>query len=189
MRTKRHRPAQTSQVCHVTAREVGGEHRARVYDAYGMVERLSIAVHEPDASVFAVNFYRHEHQRPFRDAQIARFGVIAPALLELARKQIALTRAAVKPAIWTAPQASSGALPSAPALRERLLQAHTGFSARELDFCVRLLQGMTQDGVAADLGPARANSEDLPQSRIRAAGHPFSQRAVRAGSGRTPTLS
>jgi DNA-binding CsgD family transcriptional regulator len=39
-----------------------------------------------------------------------------------------------------------------PALRERLLRAHAGLTERELDVCTRLLQGMTQEGIACDLG-------------------------------------
>lgn len=145
-----------AQLCHVTAAEVGGEHRARVYDAHGMVERVSVVEHERDDGLFAVNFYRHEHQRAFADAQIARFAALAVALLELVRKQIALL---------PPPAAARGSLPvvlappggparrcGAAALRERLSQIDARLTARELDVCVRLLQGMTQDGIACDLG-------------------------------------
>ncbi|MDB5730174.1 MAG: LuxR family transcriptional regulator [Variovorax sp.] len=128
--------APVTQLCHILGRELGGEHQARVYEAHGMEERVSIVQHEADQALFAVNFYRHRHQRPFTDAQIGIFGEMAPALLELARKHIAL---------------SARPLASAPALRERLLQMHAGFTARELDVCVRLLQGMTQEGIARDL--------------------------------------
>jgi DNA-binding NarL/FixJ family response regulator len=37
-------------------------------------------------------------------------------------------------------------------MRERLLDLSGELTARELDVCVRLLQGLTQDGIAADLG-------------------------------------
>ena len=33
-----------------------------------------------------------------------------------------------------------------------LLRAHPGLTERELDVCARLLQGMTQEGIACDLG-------------------------------------
>lgn len=133
------------RLCHITAQEVGGEHQARVYEAHGMVERVSIFEPEPDGARFAVNFYRHQHQRPFTDAQIGTFEAMAPAMLELARKHIALSGPAL-PADPTRP------LLGPDMLRERLLQAHAGLTPRELDVCVRLLQGMTQEGVACDLG-------------------------------------
>src|SRR5688572_30008923 len=82
----------TPRLCHIHAQEMGGEHRARVYEAHGMAERVSVIAPEQDA-VFAVNFYRHEHQAPLTDAQIAAFETVAVPLLELARKHIALTHA------------------------------------------------------------------------------------------------
>ncbi|MFT3721448.1 helix-turn-helix transcriptional regulator [Pseudorhodoferax sp.] len=132
--------AQRVQLCHITAGEVADEHRARVYEAHGMVERVSIVQHGEDQALFAVNFYRHAHQRALSDAQIGDFEQLAPALLALARKQVALRPPAP-------PQP-----PSPEDLRARLLQLDGGLTARELDVCTRLLRGMTQDGIAADLG-------------------------------------
>lgn len=130
-------PAQRMQLCHITAGEVPHEHRARVYEAHGVAERVSIVQHGDDAALFAVNFYRHAHQRALSDAQIADFEQLAPALLALARKQVALR--------GTEPQRSPETL------RQRLLQLNPELTARELDVCTRLLRGMTQDGIAADL--------------------------------------
>ncbi len=132
-------PGQRMQLCHITAREVPNEHRARVYEAHGMAERVSIVQHADDGALFAVNFYRHGHQSALSDAQIGNFEQLAPALLALARKQVAL-RGPVP-----APQRSPEAL------RQRLLQHSDALTARELDVCTRLLRGMTQDGIAADL--------------------------------------
>ena len=131
-------PAQRTQLCHITSREVADEHRARVYEAHGMAERVSIVQHAEDAALFAVNFYRHAHQRPLSDAQIGDFEQLAPALLALARKQVALRGPVAEP---HTPEA----------LRQRLLQLNAELTARELDVCTRLLRGMTQDGIAADL--------------------------------------
>lgn len=145
--------ARAAGLCHVSADEIGGEHKARVYDAHGMAERLSIveAAHD-DTSLFAVNFYRHRHQRPLRDAQIADFGAIASAVLELVRKQIALTRHTAERA-----QPSVGALPSTGGtLHARLSELHDGLTPREIEVCVRLLQGMTHEGIACDLGLSAA---------------------------------
>ncbi|MDB5848683.1 MAG: LuxR family transcriptional regulator, partial [Rhodoferax sp.] len=135
---------------HITAQEVAGDHRARVYEAHGMAERLSIFEHEAQSGVFAVNFYRHQHQRPFDDAQIGAFEAVAPALLALARKHIALTGGAQGAADLTAREPSGQALAPC-ALREKLLALHAGLTEREIDVCVRLLQGMTQEGIARDL--------------------------------------
>lgn len=127
------------QLCHITAQEVPSEHRARVYDAHGVAERVSVVRHADDDSLFAVNFYRHAHQRALTDAQITWFEQLAPALLALAQKHVALRR----------PAALDERSPAA--LRERLLQRCAELTTRELDVCTRLLRGMTQDGIAADL--------------------------------------
>ena len=123
------------RLCHITAREVPAEHRARVYDAHGVAERVSVVQEEPDRSVFALNFYRHQHQRPLSDAQLAEFGRVGGLLMALARKHIALTQ----------PQA----LPASTSDRLRALQAD--LTPREIQVCIRLLQGMTQEGIAADM--------------------------------------
>jgi len=121
-----------------------------------MVERVSVIAPEHDA-VFAVNFYRHEHQAPLSDAQIAAFETVAVPLLELARKHIALTHALPSAALHAeeAPH-SLAAVMSSGQMRERLLEVSGELTARELDVCVRLLQGLTQDGIAADLGLSTA---------------------------------
>ncbi|MES2610501.1 MAG: helix-turn-helix transcriptional regulator [Pseudomonadota bacterium] len=148
-----------TRLCHVTATEVEGEHRARVYEAHGVAERVSVVDYESDGSVFAVNFYRHQHQQPFRDGQISGFESVAPVLLALARKHISLARPqtmvplaqdedtdhAVLPALVALPQGLA-------ALRERLLRLQHDLTDRELDVCARVLQGMTHEGIAADLG-------------------------------------
>lgn len=148
-----------TRLCHVTATEVEGEHRARVYEAHGVAERVSVADYESDGSVFAVNFYRHQHQMPFRDGQISDFEAVAPVLLALARKHIALARPQAMPAVQDHPDADEvlrpalAALPQGlPALRERLLRLQPDLTDRELDVCARVLQGMTHEGIAADLG-------------------------------------
>jgi DNA-binding CsgD family transcriptional regulator len=142
------------RLCHVTAQEIPDEHRARVYEPHGMMERVSIVDSEDDA-LFAVNFYRHAHQPAFTDAQIASFASVAVPVLALARKHIALcgadtvVRPASVPVLTQEPLSSS--LPAG-RLRERLLELNGELTTREVDVCVRLLQGMTHDGIAADLG-------------------------------------
>ncbi|MDM0046239.1 helix-turn-helix transcriptional regulator [Variovorax dokdonensis] len=132
-------PVQRTHLCHITAAEVADDHRARVYEAHGMLERLSIVQHDDDDSLFAVNFYRHAHQHELSDAQIGAFEQLAPALLALARKQVSLRAKTVRRP------------PSPESLRERLASLSPELTARELDVCARLLVGMTQDGIAEDL--------------------------------------
>lgn len=130
-----------SLLCHLTAREVPAEHRARVYEAHGVAERVSVVQAREDG-LFAVNFYRHQHQRPFSDAQVTDFEALAPALLALARKHVALADVSLE----------SMASEQAPSPAQRLRALQPALTPRELDVCVRLLRGMTYDGIASDLG-------------------------------------
>ena len=130
-------------LCHVTAEEVLPEHRAKVYEAHGMAERVSVLERQAGGAVFAVNFYRHRHQRPFTDAALDAFGALAPVLLALVRKHIALGAAMPKPPT------------DAPSDFEvRLQRLCPALTARERAVCVRMLQGLTLEGIAADLGLA-----------------------------------
>lgn len=125
-------------VCHITAQEAPIEHRTRVYEAHGVAERVSVVRHEA-ASVFAINFYRHTHQTPFRDSQLSDFGQVAAGLMALARKQITLApepRFAINPlGIWSG----------------KLASLQVGLTAREIEVCARIVMGMTHDGIASDL--------------------------------------
>ena len=159
------RELQGARMVHVRASEVSHSHRARVYEAHGMVERISIAEPSADGSVFAVNFYRHQHQKPFADGHLSDFSDLSAALLALTQKHIALMQATLGQTLpaavmWDA-SASQNAhhtthlndhLSDQELWQQRLLTLEPGLTTRELQVCLRLLQGMTQDGVAADLG-------------------------------------
>ena len=134
-------PLHAPLLCHLTAGEVSAEHRAKVYEAHGMSERVSVADAQADGSVFAVNFYRHGHQSAFTDAALEGFGALCLPLLALVRRHIALA----------APDAREE--PAAD-LDARLRQLCPKLTERERAVCVRLLRGMTQNGIAADLGLA-----------------------------------
>lgn len=123
-------------LCHLTAQEVPAQHRARVYEAHGVAERVSV-VQTRDDGLFALNLYRHQHQAPFSDAQVADFEALAPALLALAHKHVAL-------GVVEAPSDLSQ--------EQRLRALQPALTPRELEVCVRLLRGMTYDGIAVDLG-------------------------------------
>jgi DNA-binding CsgD family transcriptional regulator len=121
------------RLCHITAMEMPAEHRAKVYEAHGVAERISVVCEESDDALFAVNLYRHAHARALTDAQLAEFGNLGPVLMALARRHVAL-------------------VPPVRGFASRLATMQPDLTSRELDVCARLLRGMTQEGVAADLG-------------------------------------
>lgn len=112
------------------------DHREAIYRRHGLLARLSVACGEDDGSVLAVNLYRHQGQGDFDAADLACFGALAPLLLAGVRRQLA----------WQDEQVGV-ADP-----RERLRLRCPALTARELDVLERLLQGMTYDGIAADMG-------------------------------------
>lgn len=135
-------------LCHITAQEVPAQHRHRVYEAHGVAERVSV-VQQDAQSLLAVNLYRHQHQRPFDDRQVADFEVLAPALLALVQKQISLAPPSPERLTPVARGSAGGGHTRWHLPLRRLSPALT---AREIDVCARLLAGMTQDGIASDLG-------------------------------------
>jgi DNA-binding NarL/FixJ family response regulator len=116
------------------------EHREAIYRRHGLLERLSVASRCADGSVLAVNLYHHAHQGSFSDGELAHFGELAPALLASVTRHLELS--AASPA--TADAATS--------TRARLVARCPALTARELDVLERLLQGLSYDGIAADLG-------------------------------------
>lgn len=136
-----------TQMSHITAQEVPPEHRAKVYEAHGVAERVSIVERRESGGIFAINFYRHQHQHAFRDAQIAAVQGMAQALLALTHKHLALRAAPAQPPAWTAVPDNASALYQA-----QLRALCAALTARELEVCAALLQGLTADGVACALG-------------------------------------
>jgi DNA-binding CsgD family transcriptional regulator len=126
-------------ICHITAQEAPIEHRTRVYEAHGVAERVSV-VRQEAASVFAINFYRHTHQAPFRDSQLSEFGQVASGLIALAQKQITLS-----------PPRQAHADASLVAWSGKLARLQVGLTVREIEVCARIMVGMTHDGIASDL--------------------------------------
>lgn len=123
------------RVCHITAAEVPLEHRTKVYDAHGVSERVSVVSREDDGGLFALNVYRHAHQRALRDAELADFGQLGSMLMAMTRKHLALApgHASKRPA-------------------DRLQAIRPDLTPRELEVCVLVLDGMTHDGIAAQMG-------------------------------------
>ncbi|CAN5545041.1 LuxR C-terminal-related transcriptional regulator [soil metagenome] len=123
------------RVCHITAAEVPLEHRTKVYDAHGVSERVSVVSAEDDGGLFALNVYRHAHQRALRDAELADFGKLGSILMAMTRKHLALApdRTRERPV-------------------DRLQALQPDLTPRELEVCALILDGMTHDGIAAHTG-------------------------------------
>ena len=139
----------TPRLCHLDARDAPPEHRAKVYEAHGMAERVSLA-QGVDGGLLALNFYRHAHQPAFDSAALERLGTLAPALLAIVRKHVALSQGTPSPA----PLALEGSVAVPPDLESRLHRLCPALTAREQAVCVRLLRGLTLEGIAADLNLA-----------------------------------
>jgi DNA-binding NarL/FixJ family response regulator len=98
-----------------------------------MFERLSVARTDPDGSLLAVNVYRHSQQGCAGGALAERFGNIASTLMAAVSRHLEWS---VKPV---------------PSTRDTLRTHCPALTGRELDVLDRLLQGVTYDGIAADM--------------------------------------
>ena len=112
------------------------EHRDAIYRNHGMIERVSVARAEPDGSLLAVNAYSHDAARCSGHAMAERFGDIASTLIAAVARHVE----------WTA-----AATAQAPSTRDALRHRCPALTDRELDVLERLLQGITYDGIAADM--------------------------------------
>lgn len=115
------------------------EHRERIYQRHGLLERLSVVSAEDDGALLAVNLYHHAHQGAFSGGEREQFVRIAPLVLAGVRRHLALV-------------GLQAAAPGGCSHRAALQAACADLTARELDVCERLLRGWSHDGVAADLG-------------------------------------
>jgi DNA-binding NarL/FixJ family response regulator len=104
-----------------------------------MVDRMSVLSCDAHGGLLAVNLYRHEHQGCYSNADCRAFQQIAGPVLAAVRRHVKLT-AAPSPAVQEG-RFESWLLRHCPAL-----------PAREKEVCVRLLLGMSYDGIASDLG-------------------------------------
>lgn len=125
-----------SVMTHCRAEDFGRAHRERIYAAHSLSERLSLVSAErgDDAggALLAVNLYRHRAQPRFAPAELDRVMAFGATLLAVVQRHIELGAATLPPA-------------------QRLRQLCPQLTARELAVCERLLQGLTFDGIAADL--------------------------------------
>lgn len=162
---------------HITAGEMPDQHRQRVYDAHGMVERVSIVRHQADDSLFAVNFYRHRHQSAFNDQHLAALESIGPMLLALARKHGELAPPDCSQRDWVR------------YWRSRLQFDEAKLTERELDVCARILAGWSLDGIAVDLKLSLTTVKTYRQRAFDRMGIRFRNELFsRAGTGNPPAV-
>lgn len=116
---------------HWDAREIPSAHREQIYSRYGLRERLSLVCRDSSEGLLAVNLYRNVSQPSFSDDSIDAVRGLAKPLLACVSKHLAM-------------------LPhNAPMGRKSSL--FDELTDRERQVCVRLLRGLTHEGVAADL--------------------------------------
>jgi len=118
-------------------------HRELVYRRNRVRERLSLARKESDGSVTSMNLYAHDEHIGYTEQHIAYFGELAPLLLSGVERHVQVLNNAPSPH----KKVSN---------RLRLLKLNAQLTERELDVCEHILQGMTYDGIAAQLGLSRA---------------------------------
>jgi DNA-binding CsgD family transcriptional regulator len=131
------------KVLHLTAADVRDpEHRHAIYERHQLRERLSVATVFPDDTILSVNLYRHADQPSFGERDFALFSHLAPGLFAMVARQIALC----------GPRPAQDNRMPLQHCRTLLLSLAPAMPQRELDVCVRLLSGMSHDGIACDLG-------------------------------------
>lgn len=127
-------PGGGARVLQLQADEIGNpQHRDAIYVRHAVEERLSLAWTLADGSLMAINLYRHRHQRPLAQGSAAVFAEAAPVIRSAVLRHLALAQPPASP-------------------RERLQSRCPSLTERELDVLVRLLDGLTYDGIASDLG-------------------------------------
>lgn len=140
--------AASLKVLHLAAQEVQNpEHRSAIYEQHRIRERLSVAKTCDNGSILSMNLYRHADQPAFHDRDLTIFSALAPSLFTLVERQIAVTEQLAR-TLATEERYSNHS--------HALLGRAPDLTRRELDVCQRLLQGMTHDGIACDLGISAA---------------------------------
>lgn len=146
------------KILHLTAGDVcNPEHRRAIYERHRLRERLSAAKAARDGSILSVNLYRHEDQPAYQERDLQLFEHLARGLFAAVDRQIALmlprldgSRLALAHG-HDREQAAPDAM-GQDARRDALLHFAPDMPARELDVAMRLLKGMSHDGIACDLG-------------------------------------
>ena len=132
-------------LAHVTSHELTAPgHRERVYEQFGMTERVSVIETNQAGGVLALNLYRYLDQPSFSESDLSMISLLADPLFAIVKKHVEIK------GISTA-DAETINQTTIEQFRTVLALNHSEFSERELDVCARLLYGMSYDGIAADL--------------------------------------
>lgn len=141
---------------HWTACEIDRPHRDEIYLRHGVRERVSVFGTQNGRDLLSVNLYRHDHQTAFGSGEIRDIRHYADLIYACVQRHVALTAVAAVPAAASAGAAPLAASNTPPAnavdLAERLRAICPDMPTRESEVCVRLALGLTQDGIAVDLG-------------------------------------
>ncbi|MGE3861237.1 MAG: response regulator transcription factor [Burkholderiaceae bacterium] len=113
---------------HWSSRELPRPHREQIYTRHGLRERLSVVSRTGDGALLAVNLYRHEHLKPFSDADIDFVRMASPLLSSCVRRHVELSS-----------RAEAGKSP------------FEALTPREREVCERMLTGRTYEGIASEL--------------------------------------
>lgn len=141
---------QDIRILHITAGEVRNpEHRRVIYEHHRLRERLSAARLAGDGSILSVNLYRHDDQPAYRECDLQLFEHLSRGLFASVERQIALQPGMDQEGAGA--QSSIADLPQ-DAHREALRHLAPDMPAREMEVSLRLLRGMSHDGIACDLG-------------------------------------
>lgn len=115
-------------------------HRAAIYSRHGIQDRLSVVCRADDCFL-ATNFYRYEQQPMFDASDVDAIQAVAKSVAACVTKHISLAGKGPDPQVHDL----QGLLHSLAVFCPRL-------TAREMEVCAGLLQGLTYDGIAAHLG-------------------------------------
>lgn len=115
-------------------------YREQCFVRTGTLERVSVVCPDEQAW-YSINFYRTYHSGPFRPAEIAALGELAPLIASMVLKHVAM-------AGW-----SQGGLTEPPEARivRRLRDRAHGLSSRECEICALIVRGHTSESIALKL--------------------------------------
>ncbi|MFC3230966.1 LuxR C-terminal-related transcriptional regulator [Marinibaculum pumilum] len=142
-----------------------GDYRRAIYDRYDLGERLSL-LHRAQSRWLVLNLYRDRRRGPCTEAEMARLDAGAGFLLAAAGRHLADGPEEADPAAG----GHAGPHPAdALAALERLLLAER-LSRREAEACARALIGVTNLGIALDLGVKESTVATLRRRAYRKLG-------------------
>ncbi len=133
-------------------------YRTQLWDRFDLVDRLSVLALR-DGHWLAFNVYRDSAGGPFARREVGRFATLAPLLLALLRRHLAVLRpgAPAGPAARVTPEAAAALLQRLP----------VRLSPREREVCALTLAGHTREGAGLALGIAASSVATLRERAYR----------------------